>query len=483
MGFLFADSFDLGNFALTWTTVTSPWAPNAATRFNSGQSAYINYTAGSLLSKDGLPQSSNTVFISAAVYIGTTGGATFSVRDNATNQCSIVFNPDLSISFKTGAYNGTNVQTFPSQYLAGQWLHVQIMAVIHNTAGEIHVRLNGNPADNCAATNINTRGGTANNYATGVGIVNNVAYTALNIKDFLFYDNSGAAPNAWTGDTRTYTLYPAGPGATTQFTPSSATIVQVYNNALTGNQSLAANTLLMSPAITASISAPLAAINLQFFTALSGHANVALFDAAGTTLLATATAITNPPIGWNAFAFSSPPPLAVGTAYRIAVLTDAAAALDGSGTVAWATKANSYASGFSSGSLPTTATATYNATLTFTLANYSAVSEIGSTDNDATYNYSSTVGSQDLYAFQPLPITPASIVIAQLRTTARKSDAGTRGVQTLLTSGGATVTGTQQILASSYNAYLTQYALDPATGIAWTAAGINALQAGIKVSV
>ena len=103
-------------------------------------------------------------------------------------------------------------------------------------------------------------------------------------------------------------------------------------------------------------------------------------------------------------------------------------------------------------------------------------------DGDTTYVYSATLNAEDLYDVDNLPYPPISIVMLQGRALVKKTDAGTRSGDLQIKSSGTVVSSTLP-LSSTY-AWLNYNApTDPATGVAWTLAGVNAVQLGLKVSV
>jgi hypothetical protein len=112
---------------------------------------------------------------------------------------------------------------------------------------------------------------------------------------------------------------------------------------------------------------------------------------------------------------------------------------------------------------------------------YSLVAEAPDNDGDATYVESGTVGHKDLYGYQDLTGTPAAILAVQLATVARKDDAGGRSLRAVLKSGATTANGTTRVLGTSYALYDDRFEVDPATGTAWTKAGVDALEAGVEV--
>jgi hypothetical protein len=84
-----------------------------------------------------------------------------------------------------------------------------------------------------------------------------------------------------------------------------------------------------------------------------------------------------------------------------------------------------------------------------------------------------------------LQATGASGIINGVQVTAmiRKDDVGARSAQTRLKTGGATSSGISTALISTYVCLLTEYAVNPQTTVAWTVSDLNALQAGIKLTV
>jgi len=112
-------------------------------------------------------------------------------------------------------------------------------------------------------------------------------------------------------------------------------------------------------------------------------------------------------------------------------------------------------------------------------SNYQNVDE--STPNDDTdYNLSSVAGQIDTYAMDNLAAndTPLAVQwIARLR----KDDAGTRTIRRVLRSGGANYEGSNVNVSDTYNYYTEVLETDPATGVAWTNSGVNAVEAGIKL--
>ena len=73
-------------------------------------------------------------------------------------------------------------------------------------------------------------------------------------------------------------------------------------------------------------------------------------------------------------------------------------------------------------------------------------------------------------------VAPASVV------SVRKGDAGSRGLRAVLKSGSTTANGATRVLSTSHAVYDDRVEVDPATGTAWTKAGVNALKPGAEVA-
>jgi hypothetical protein len=97
-----------------------------------------------------------------------------------------------------------------------------VKVVINNTTGSITVRKDGATSDTWSATGVNTRGGTASNYANKVGVVSGSGSAVSSyFNDLLFYSGSGAAPNTWIGDVRALQLLPNADTAQRDFSRST----------------------------------------------------------------------------------------------------------------------------------------------------------------------------------------------------------------------------------------------------------------------
>lgn len=103
-------------------------------------------------------------------------------------------------------------------------------------------------------------------------------------------------------------------------------------------------------------------------------------------------------------------------------------------------------------------------------------------DDDSSYNESSTVGNIDTYTMQNVPAGTSSIVAVAVTVRIKKTDANSRTVAAVLRIAGNDYVHTTAKGVPGDWAYLQWiWTVSPATGIAFTVAEVNALEAGIKV--
>jgi hypothetical protein len=112
--------------------------------------------------------------------------------------------------------------------------------------------------------------------------------------------------------------------------------------------------------------------------------------------------------------------------------------------------------------------------------NYLLVDE-ATHNSDTDYVESSTAGHIDLYAMEDLPTTAVSVLATAQRVVARKTDAGARTGRTVLRTGSTNYEGADIALTDSYAFHSMLRTVNPNTAAAWTNAGINGLETGVKV--
>lgn len=491
MAWLIADSFDLyaavADAAPYYWDVSTNWALSATTRFGVGQSLKTFSGIATVLSK-AIGSNEATWFAAVAhqqtsALSGTTAVLALQYLDGATAQCSVCFESGGNITLKSGGTSGSVLATYSSAFNASEWNQFQIKVVI-DTAGSITIRKNGSPTDTWSATGLNTRGGTANTYATKFAVLQNPSATAY-FDDLLVYSASGAAPNTWVGDIRALTLMPAADTAQKDFT-MVASVVQDAQTSTVSNRSLSANTIYWSSSFAAYCTGTVGTVNANFNAGITGNVKAAIYTTsagAPAALLATSNAIVNPATCVNTFTFASPPTVTDGEVYRIAYLSDTAWTSKASSSTTTYSESRTYGSGFTdpASASSTTAGSPYSTATITPTANYGLVNE-ALQDGDTTYVYSSTNGHEDLYDLADLTATPTSIVAVNSRMYAKKSDAGTRNAQLRVKSGATEVGGTDTAMNTVYSWLNRVDTVDPNTSAAWTAAAINALQVGPKVT-
>lgn len=113
-------------------------------------------------------------------------------------------------------------------------------------------------------------------------------------------------------------------------------------------------------------------------------------------------------------------------------------------------------------------------------ANWQNVDE-AAPDSDTTYNSSSTAAQADLYAMGDITGSP-TIKAVDVLLFVRKDDAGSRTVETRIKTNTVEYGGADVSVGDTY-AYVcrTLYENNPQSGVAWTVAEVNALQAGMNL--
>lgn len=102
-------------------------------------------------------------------------------------------------------------------------------------------------------------------------------------------------------------------------------------------------------------------------------------------------------------------------------------------------------------------------------------------DGDTTYNGSATEGVRDTYTF-PSMVGLDNVLGVQILGYARKTDAVRRAVETQMLLGGTVYDGPVTDLGQDFYFVRQLYPVNPATGLRWTAADVNAIEAGLRVA-
>ncbi|HVI92347.1 MAG TPA: hypothetical protein VM659_28920 [Dongiaceae bacterium] len=470
---------------------------SAVTRFGEGQSFRSPSAGGggAVLLQKAMTSNQQTIFaafafIYNAAFSGTSEVIGVQYLDGTTQQVTISLRSDGAVVVRRGSFAGTVVQTFTGVFSASAWTQFQIKTVIDGSTGSVSIRLNGNTSDDFAATGLNIKS-SANSYANVVAVTQTAAGSNAYIQHLALFDSSGSAPwNNWVGDVRANLIRPSADTAQKQFSPSPATSTNFGEQTQVSTNTLAitAGQIRVARVITAPVGGTLGKATANFNAAMTGNAKVALYDSDGAagvpgTLLATSNQVTNPVIGVNDFTFSSPPLLRSSHQYYLAILTDTNCTLKAAtGTSATFIQTQAYASGFPAIMTPTGNTATDPVLFgTITVTNSGCVQEVIQ-DGSASYVFDSTVGHYDLYDFDDLTSTPASILGLSLRAFVSKSDAGARSGALTLKSGATSQDSATVVLSTTNSNLVMVQDTDPNTGSAWTPPGIAAMQAGPKTA-
>lgn len=415
-----------------------------------------------------------------------TQGIAIELGDGATVQCSIVFRADGSIILTSGAPAGSVLATYTGAFIAANvWNAYEFEVTINNTTGVFKVRTNGSGSDSFSATALNTRGGTANNYANRLILTAGSGTPTMVIDDLLW--NYGATPGTWMGDIRCYTRMPAS-DASVQF--SRTPMTQASPSGSLSTATITTNTARYTPYV-ASYTGAVSSLAISLALGFTGGLKCAIFAANGTagapgTLIQAATAaITNPTAGSNTFSFSPGVSVVRGTTYWVGFCSDTTT------TNGWNTN-NSVLGDTGTGpvyaswpaSNPTGIGTSANVITGNIVITPSINTEfVNETLQDGTtsYVYDSTVGHTDFYAIAALAVTPVSVIAVTTRALMAKSDAGARTAAVQLKSVGTTVASTTLSLSTSFQWIGRTDAVDPATSAAWTPAAVNAATVGPTV--
>jgi hypothetical protein len=227
MALLFLDSFD----HYVTADLTEKWTANASMTINAA--AGRNSSAG----LRGVSATNNCSRALPAAAGGTMiVGVAVKVTSLSTHICTIAESTGAHLQFWvpadgsiqvwrgaggvgwTGSPSGTQLAATAAGVLAqGISAHLQVKAVIHDTAGSVEIRVNG-VSVLTSATTLDTRNG-------GTGVPNMVYLGGANDLDDLYVlDGTGPAPhNDFLGDCRVDARYPTAEGASSAWSPLSGT--------------------------------------------------------------------------------------------------------------------------------------------------------------------------------------------------------------------------------------------------------------------
>jgi hypothetical protein len=101
---------------------------------------------------------------------------------------------------------------------------------------------------------------------------------------------------------------------------------------------------------------------------------------------------------------------------------------------------------------------------------------------DTDYNYSNTVGQKDIFDYANSVHVPESILAVAIMTIARKEESAVRKFREVLRMGATDYNGDEHNLAETYGRTLSVWVMNPATGIPFTAAELNAARGGYELT-
>ena len=124
-----------------------------------------------------------------------------------------------------------------------------------------------------------------------------------------------------------------------------------------------------------------------------------------------------------------------------------------------------------------------NTALTGTPAgsNFDRVNEAETDLND--YVQSTASGQRDSYNYSAIPAMQTPTILGvQVVSIAKKTDSGTANIKNLAKSGATTVVGATEPLLVNNATHLSIWETNPATGVLWTEAGVNAAEFGVEAA-
>ena len=501
MAWIFADSFDF--YADTSDMYKGHWdygeqfrqsndpagISSVAARF-SGKGLVGSYWAGSAFKRSPTRDVGHHLVFAIKIPAASFGANHFylALMDSSNDgvQCTVALDMSGQLTLTAGRAEGQVLAAMPSRLSAGVWYGVEVELVVHPTAGSFRVRLNGSNADDFVASGLNTAQGSgqagADKLQLGIYYGNG---TGMYFDDLLWFSTSGAAPNTWVGDVRSVQRMPVA-NSDVQLTPSQSH--QDFSTGGTDYQMGQGGDTLRTGFVTSvAIPSVIGTLGVSVAQAYTGRFRLGLYDADGAgggpgTLLGRTVEQTNAPVGPAALAMEQPVSVGAGRNFWIALHTDSSMATLGTVKlfVGHGDGGRSYADG-----LPTPFSAPYVDTpggIMFTTfstitSNFSLVNQAAE-DGDATYVYGAAPGTGDFYALASLGSVPGLVLGVQTRMMARKSDSEERAASVRLRSSGALVASPPKPLNSDYSYTARVDVVDPATGAAWTAAALNAVEIG-----
>lgn len=114
-------------------------------------------------------------------------------------------------------------------------------------------------------------------------------------------------------------------------------------------------------------------------------------------------------------------------------------------------------------------------------SNWQNVDDMAPSDDDTTYNETSTAANEDLYTFAALTGDVGTVYGVVVSALVRKLDPGFREIRCLARNNVTTVQGASQALGTGYSYKNEIYENDPDGGGNWTEADVNSAEFGIRL--
>lgn len=454
----------------------------STTAFGSGQTIGLTNTPTGLQATYETHSNEVTVYGSVRVIYPTSSNGSIlslSLQDAGTDQVTLQWLDNTTMQVRSGGISGTILGSISSAFTLNVWDSWQFKVVINNTNGSVEVRKNGSNVASLNLTNVNTRGGTANNYSNGFRVGSSLSQWLLD--DFYLNSDNGTAPTSWPGDVRIIYVPVASAVQQQLYTNQSVVTVTPFgSSSTTPTPAGTARYTSFVPTFTGTVGTA----TIVMGASGTGHMKAAIYTNTLGTPVATSTEVTNPPSGNVNFTFASPPTVSKGQTYYLAVDQDFTANYTiTAGGPGRGTSTTAYAS-FPVASPALTQTSGLYCTLAIaTTDNGNFVSDLIG-DSDGTTVYSAVASQGDIYTVAGLgAANPASIIGVRVMAEWRKSDAGPRGGSLGVNANGSgDVVQVNNVSPSVNYTYATKYMPTDPTGAAWTVANVNNMQISLKVS-
>ncbi len=415
-------------------------------------------------------------------------------RTGATSVFALNINTSSNVvEIRTGSQSGTVVASGGTAVVGVA--HVLSWDVTIGASGAYNVYLDG--------VSIFSGTGNTGNGQSSVNLIGLGGNGAGSIFDDLcVFDPAHAAYNSavLTQNVVVETQFPSGDNQT-QFVndgnvvPAAGIAVRGVYRATAGIGSLAAGRVSLLK-ITPVVACTLNSVSLVPTVTSAGAKNkgVVYADSAGApgALLSSGTEVVGVTNGATlTLPLVTPQSLSAGTSYWIGLINDTTLSprqYDNGVTLLGIGKANTYGSGAPSpaGGSFTTGIGTWMmwGNCTGAATNWASESLNPPLGTVASQVHSSNVGDEDLYTFPALSVTPTAIYGMAVKGFVSKSDAGTRTISFNTKSVASDSTGSNagQSLSTTKQWQNSIYDADPATGVAWVAAGLNSAKSGQSVA-